>query len=221
MTVLTDYVTWIFDCDGVLLNSNRVKTEAFYRAAEPYGVDKAKALVDYHVKNGGISRYVKFQTFLAEIVGRDAPSEEELKPLLERYASYVQQGLLNCEVAEGLQQLRKLTPEASWLVVSGGDQAELRSIFDERGLADYFDGGIYGSPDTKDEILARTLAHHIVRRPAVFVGDSQYDIEAAHRAGLEFIFLSAWSESNYHFKDASLRLASISSVVSQFERAGL
>lgn len=215
MTTLSEYTTWVFDCDGVLLNSNRVKTEAFFRTAESYGLDKAEALVAYHVRNGGISRYVKFQTFLTEIVGREDADPAELASLLERYAGYVRQGLLTCEVASGLSQLRELTSEASWLVVSGGDQAELRAVFAERRLADYFDGGIYGSPDTKDEILAMTLENGTLRRPGVFVGDSQYDIEAATRAGLDFIFLNEWSESEYHFRDASLELASISSIVSQ------
>ncbi|WP_372958808.1 HAD family hydrolase [Marinobacter sp.] len=213
MSSLQQYSTWVFDCDGVLLHSNRVKTDAFYRAAEPYGTDKARALVDYHVGNGGISRYIKFRTFLSDIVGRGQVDEEELDTLLQCYAGYVWDGLLSCEVAQGLERLRALTPQSSWLVVSGGDQAELRAVFAERGLAKYFDGGIFGSPDTKDEILSRTTESRVLRKPGVFVGDSRYDIEAARRAGLDFIFLSDWSESDYHFCDADLRLASISAIV--------
>jgi phosphoglycolate phosphatase-like HAD superfamily hydrolase len=30
--------------------------------------------------------------------------------------------------------------------------------------------------------------------PALFIGDSKYDYEAATRAGLDFIFLSNWTE---------------------------
>jgi phosphoglycolate phosphatase-like HAD superfamily hydrolase len=215
MVDLTRYRTWVFDCDGVLLNSNKVKTDAFFRTAEPYGRDKADALVDYHVRNGGISRYVKFQFFLTDIIGHKTAAPDKLEPLLERYAGYVRQGLLTCEVASGLSRLRELTPGASWLVVSGGDQEELRSVFAERGLAHYFDGGIYGSPDTKDEILARTLDEGTIQRPGVFVGDSRYDIEAATRAGLDFIYLSGWSESDYHFRDANHRRASIQDIVSE------
>jgi phosphoglycolate phosphatase-like HAD superfamily hydrolase len=218
MTALTDYATWVFDCDGVLLNSNLVKTDAFYRTAEPYGVDKARALVDYHVKNGGISRYVKFQRFLTDIVGRETATLEELEPLLDRYAGYVSQGLLTCDVAEGLSRLRELTSGTSWLVVSGGDQAELRSVFDERGLADYFDGGIFGSPDTKDEILVRLLEEGNIINPGVFVGDSQYDIEAATRAGLDFVFLERWSESKFAFERAVLKLDGVDSMITLIQR---
>ncbi|MFH7588150.1 HAD family hydrolase, partial [Oceanimonas smirnovii] len=61
---VTDYVTLVFDCDGVVLNSNKVKTEAFYKAALPYGEAAAQAMVDYHVAHGGVSRYKKFAYFL-------------------------------------------------------------------------------------------------------------------------------------------------------------
>jgi phosphoglycolate phosphatase-like HAD superfamily hydrolase len=190
---IKNYKTLVFDCDGVLLNSNKVKTQAFYDCALPYGEAAAQSLVDYHVNNGGISRYKKFDYFLRTVLGKSVYDDAELGNLLDTYAHYAKQGLLNCEVAEGLENLRKALPEAQWLVVSGGDQAELREVFEQRKLAHYFNGGIFGSPDNKDDILAREAGHNI-RMPAVFIGDSRYDYEAANRAGLDFIFVKEWSE---------------------------
>jgi len=57
---LNEYQTLVFDCDGVVLNSNKIKTQAFYEAAKHFGHESAQALVDYPVANGGISRYAKF-----------------------------------------------------------------------------------------------------------------------------------------------------------------
>ncbi|MDX1636285.1 MAG: HAD family hydrolase, partial [Marinobacter sp.] len=191
------------------------KTEAFYQAALPYGESAARALVEYHVNNGGISRYAKFERFLTTILGQATPNPSELEALLARYARLVKEGLAGCEVAEGLTELRELMADSTWLVVSGGDQAELRTLFRDRGLDGLFDGGIFGSPDTKDEILARELDSGRIRQPAVFLGDSQYDFEAAQRAGLDFFFLSAWSESAYHFNGADRKLAAIRDLVSE------
>lgn len=193
---VTDYASLVFDCDGVILNSNRVKTDAFYQAALPYGEAAAQAMVDYHVANGGVSRYLKFAHFLEQLVpeyaaGRSGPNLDEL---LEHYANAVLEGLLSCEVAPGLEQLRKRIPNTRWLIVSGGDQTELRHVFAQRGLTELFDGGIYGSPDTKDEILARELKSNTIQMPALFLGDSKYDYQAASTAGLDFVFLSGWSE---------------------------
>ena len=193
---LIEYKTLVFDCDGVILNSNKVKTEAFYQSALAYGEQAAQALVEYHIANGGISRYKKFAYFLDEIVPTLASkvSEPRLEALLERYAEIVLQGLLTCEVAEGLEELRSKTSDAKWLIVSGGDQDELRYIFNERGLAKYFDGGIFGSPDTKDQILEREISNGNIQQPALFLGDSKYDYLASAGAGIDFIFISGWSE---------------------------
>ena len=191
-----DYLNLIFDCDGVVLDSNKVKIQAFYQADLPYGEEAAQALVDYHVSHGGISRYKKFALFLEEIVPAYAAGciGPNLEALLDSYAMQVKQGLLTCEVAPGLQDLREKTKDAKWLIVSGVDQEELREVFAQRGLAELFDSGIFGSPDTKDAILARELASGNIQQPALFLGDSKYDYQAAQQAGLDFVFLSGWSE---------------------------
>lgn len=189
---VAEYQTLVFDCDGVVLNSNHVKTNAFYKATLPYGENAANAFVKYHTENGGVSRYKKFAYFLDAIV----PNVEgpELDELLERYAAEVVDGLLTCDVAEGLDELRKQTSDSRWLIVSGGDQDELRLVFEKRGLASLFDGGIFGSPTPKKEILDRELANGNIQQPALFIGDSKYDYESAKHAGLDFVFLSGWSE---------------------------
>lgn len=191
-----DYKTLVFDCDGVVLNSNKVKTDAFYQAALSYGEQAAQALVEYHVANGGVSRYKKFAYFLNTLVPQHAVeiSGSTLEELLDAYASHVLQGLLTCDIAEGIHELRKNTPNTNWLIVSGGDQAELRHVFAERGLAEYFNGGIFGSPDTKDEILEREINNGNIQQPALFLGDSKYDYQAASGAGLDFVFLTGWTE---------------------------
>jgi phosphoglycolate phosphatase-like HAD superfamily hydrolase len=194
---ISEYQTLVFDCDGVVLNSNKIKTQAFYETTQHYGHEFAQALVDYHVANGGISRYVKMEYFLTKIMGKKL-EQAELDDLLERFAKSVKQGLMTCEVAAGLDELKVVTQNANWLIVSGGDQSELREVFAERGLGNNFDGGIFGSPDTKDTILAREIENDNITRPALFLGDSKYDYQAAQSAGLDFVFLSQWTEVKYH-----------------------
>lgn len=191
---LANYQTLVFDCDGVVLNSNKVKTEAFFKAALPYGEAAAQQLVDYHVARGGISRYKKFEWFIENAVADHlGPSLEQL---LAAYAAEVHHGLLTCNIAEGLAELKAKTSQANWLIVSGGDQQELREVFAARNIAKYFDGGIFGSPHTKDYILAHQITGSNIKFPALFLGDSKYDYEAATAAGLDFIFVSKWSELN-------------------------
>lgn len=197
---LTRYSSIVFDCDGVILDSNRVKTEGFRSAAIPYGESAAAALVDHHVANGGVSRYLKFSYFIENIIREHAPKLVPENPkaamhrLLSDYAQSVRAGLMNCAVAEGLEDLRAATPEARWLIASGGDQIELRDIFRARGISGYFDGGIFGSPESKDRIISREIESGTISKPALFLGDSRLDHQVATKHDLDFVFLSGWTE---------------------------
>lgn len=207
------YQSIIFDCDGVILNSNKVKTKAFYDSAIEYGEDYAKELVEYHIANGGVSRYKKFEYLFEVIMRRDHIDTGEMEKVLNRYAENVWEGLLDCDVAEGLVELRLLYPKSRWLIVSGGDQEELRKIFQVKGIDKYFDRGIFGSPDDKKLILEREVSSGNIKLPAIFIGDSQYDFECAQHMKLDFIYLSKWSESKYDFKFAKAAKSDIYSLV--------
>ena len=190
---LSQYKSLVFDCDGVVFDSNKLRAKAFYNAALPYGVKYAEALEAYHILHGGVSRYVKFEVLLRDMLGLPV-SKEAMDKLLLHFTTEVRTQQSKCKLAPGLQELRKLTAEANWLVTSGADQQELRVIFAERGIDGWFDGGIFGSPLNKDQLLAREIASGNCRLPAIFFGDSRYDHEAAIRAGLDFIFMSQWTD---------------------------
>jgi HAD superfamily hydrolase (TIGR01549 family) len=189
------YKSIVFDCDGVVLDSNVVKTEAYFRTAKSLGAtdEQAQALVDYHVRLGGISRYHKFDYYLREITHQPV-TQEAIQILLDEFARELEVVLMECEIAEGLDALRQATPQAKWMILSGGDQQEIRTLFAKRDLAKFFDGGLFGSPDNKDTVLAREKENGHLQFPALFIGDSKYDFEAATRAGLDFVFLSDWTE---------------------------
>ena len=192
---LSDYSTIAFDCDGVILNSNEVKTNAFYYAALPYGEKNAEALKKYHTQNGGVSRFKKFQWFVDNFVEKTL-RDDVYEQLLTRYADIVEEGLLNFEFNKDLFELKKKTPNTNWLIVSGGSQSELRALFEKRDLSNLFEGGIYGSPDSKEVIFERELARENITLPALFIGDSKYDYFSSNKYGLDFIFLSQWTEVN-------------------------
>ena len=53
---MKNYTHLFFDCDGVILNSNQIKTDAFYKLAFNFGELQAQKLVNYHIENGGKRR---------------------------------------------------------------------------------------------------------------------------------------------------------------------
>jgi len=210
MIELADYDIIFFDCDGVVLDSNRLKSDAFFSSVvDNWGNAAAIELVNYHKKHGGVSRYKKFDYFFNKIVSEQA-DEIAQKRTLKKYAELVLSGLLTAQIAPHLSELRLLHSSAIWLVASGGDQQELRQVFIERNIIDWFDGGVFGSPTDKMDIVRRELTKYVKKdkkTKALIFGDSQYDYQVAVANGIDFCFVKNWSEfegGEYYFKSLGI-----------------
>ena len=190
---ISSYKSIIFDCDGVILNSNQIKTEAFYQTVLPYGEDLARKFVSYHRENGGISRNKKFQYFI-ENIAATTPNDLEMTELLSRYASIVVEALTKCEICEDLEILRKQNMGVKWFVVSGGNELEIKEVFKKKNIIQFFDGGIFGSPKSKDCIFQTLTGENVIDFPAIYLGDSRYDHEVASKYLIDFLFIHGWTE---------------------------
>lgn len=192
---INQYKTIVFDCDGVILNSNKTKVQAYYDVAKRMGGTDAQAhaLVEHHVTKGSFPRNGKIEYYFQHIL-KQILTPELMQQYLEAFDDILDVALMKCEVAHGLKELKAATPQARWMLLSGGDQAELRRVFPKRNLAHFFEAGIFGGPDKKEDVLAREKSNGNILFPALFVGDSKYDYQAAAGAGLDFVFLSDWTE---------------------------
>lgn len=188
------YNTLVFDCDGVILNSNKIKTEAFYELTLPYGKDVAEQFVNYHQTHGGISRFQKLEHFFSTILHR-TEYIEDLNLTIEKYGKLVKEKLLTCSLIPGFLEFIQKIPAGQHrrVIISGGFESELREVFERRKLSIYFDG-IFGSPDTKYEILERETQNNFIKYPAIFFGDSKLDFEVAVAYKMDFVFLSEHTE---------------------------
>jgi phosphoglycolate phosphatase-like HAD superfamily hydrolase len=181
---LKKYKTIVFDCDGVVLNSNKTKVDAYYGVAKRMGGsdEQAQAFVHHHVTKGSFPRNGKIEYYLREIVKQPA-TKELIQQYLHAFEDILDETLMQCEIAPALIRVKKATPEAPWMLLSGGDQAELRRVFPRRTIE-----------NNNLDVLAREIANCNIQLPALFVGDSKYDHQAASKAGLDFVFISGWTE---------------------------
>ena len=196
MRGIDQYKNLIFDCDGIILNSNKIKTDAFREVVSIYGKEASNSLVKYHLQNGGISRYHKFNYFLNTIAKNLELDIQNisLDELTNNYSKCVRKKLLNCEIDESIISYRK-SSNSIWSIVSGSDQHELNQVFRERNIDSIFDGGIHGSPLSKIQIFKRIFEENKNDiQKSLYIGDSKYDYLAAKEIGLDFIFLTKWSE---------------------------
>ena len=210
------YRSLVFDCDGVLLDSNKIKSDAFYELALFAGKEKANELLTYHLKNGGVSRYEKIKFFYTEILKKKI-TEETLSIKANLYGRKVFNKLKEAKSAYGLNELRKLNQIADWYVVSGGDQKELIKLFDCNGLNQHFDKYIFGSPRSKEEIISNGFKKNLFKKPQLFIGDSEYDMMVAEKFGMDFVFLSQWSEWKPNKNRKLLKFKSIKELIEKLE----
>lgn len=186
----------VFDMDGVLLASNRIKSAAFYAAGALYGDGAGEWFRDFHQRAGSISRRARVERFLEWVsTSRGAellvePDAEEVERVLAAIAGHIGDGYLTCAEVPGVSAYLARLPDSA-IVVSGVEQADLGAILAARGLVSQFDG-IYGGD--KHEILQRLVSEGSIPLPAVYYGDTLDDYEAATASGMDFVLVTCDAE---------------------------
>lgn len=180
------YKVIIFDFDGVLAESVDVKTKAFACLFADYGKEVVQKVVDYHLKNGGVSRYEKFKYYYKEIL-KEPLSNEKLNELGERFSQLVVDEVVKAPEVKGANKfLERYYKDLCFYVVSGTPEEELKQIINKRNMQKYF-LGVYGSPAKKGELIQNILKDNGYKKIEVMVtGDSITDYEAAKNAGVNF-----------------------------------
>ena len=176
----------IFDFDGVIAESIAMKAEAF-RETFSFVPKHQDEIVQYHLDNGGMSRFAKFRHIYKEMLHEELTSEQE-EWLGERYAGIVREKMFSIPLVPGaLELLNDLKGRIPLYVVSATPGEEMLEIADRRGLAGYFDG-IYGSPRSKADCIREILSTNGVSpEETLFIGDAPQDHEAALKTGVRFI----------------------------------
>ena len=176
----------VFDCDGVILESVDVKTQAFARIGEEFGPEARDRLVAHHLMYGGVSRYKKFEWLYQEVLGRSI-SEEELEALGEKFVRYAYAEVMRCPMVPGAREvLERWHGRVPMYVASGAPHTELNQVLEARGLSGYF-AGIKGSPPGKADLL-RNIVIEAGARPSdsIMIGDASTDQYAAETVQTRF-----------------------------------
>lgn len=192
LDLLSQYDFIIFDCDGVLMDTNLLKCKAFGQAVEGYPSHIVENFVNHCKNTFGISRYVKFKEFFSEFA-KEPFQEEKYTIFLNKYANLCKEGYGFANLTPGcehlLLELSNLNKNV--YVASGSDEKELNEVFIDRNLREYFKG-IYGSPKTKSECTSIILKSN-ANKKAVFIGDALSDMKCAKEHNIDFIYMSKFS----------------------------
>lgn len=178
----------IFDFDGVVVESGKIKTQAFAELYRPYGEDIVARVVQFHNQNGGMSRYRKFRHFQEHYLNKPSLTEEEEKKLDIRFSELVVEAVIAAEAVPGAVELiRQQAARIPLFVASGTPESELKVIVERRGLTPYFTE-VRGAPALKKTLIADILSAHALKPESVLmIGDAMADLEGAQANGTAFL----------------------------------
>jgi len=198
-----------FDFDGVICDSVNIKTEAFASIYRKYGPEIEKKVIEFHLKNGGVSRYDKFTYLHKNLLNIDV-NTKELKKLADRFSELVFHKVINSPYIEGaLETLEKLKLKGiPTFIVTGTPEDEIIKILHHRNILDYFDE-IHGSPKNKKSIINDVISRKNFRPgKCLFIGDAINDLEAALQNNINFLGIKH-SHNKEIFQDDIFALTSV------------
>lgn len=180
----------VLDFDGVVLDSVPTKTKAFRELFGDWR-DSVDEIVEYHLRNGGMSRHRKFEYIFTTILGETLTPEIAYQ-LNQRFRELIWHSVVACPIIEGTVKFiaharRRGVPV---FVASGTEQQELSDVIRARNMTSWFDGA-YGSPTRKPQIID-DIAQSNGWSPSsmLFIGDSVTDLDDARAVGIPFLGLN-------------------------------
>jgi|SaaInlStandDraft_1057018.scaffolds.fasta_scaffold189726_2 phosphoglycolate phosphatase-like HAD superfamily hydrolase len=182
---MKNYSAFIFDFDGVIKDSVKVKSEAFVQLYASEGKEFQRKVEEYHLANGGISRYVKFKVW-NEWLGRST-SEEAIDELAKNFAQLVIDNVVSSPFVVGaMEALKSASENALTFLATGTPDDEINLILSRLGLGKFF-REVHGSSRKKGTIVNDILERfHLTPDAVLFIGDAQTDYKAALDNGLDF-----------------------------------
>ena len=193
----------IFDFDGVIVNSHRIKTLAFYNIFKKYGINTAKKAKKFHLENIGKSRYFKFKYILKNKFPKKRV-KGEIENLDNNFDFFVEKKLKKLKPSKHLIKFLKHNSNSTHKFISSGTpQKKIIKILKEKKLFKYFDK-VYGSPSTKVDHINQIKKNN---KKCIFIGDSIEDYKAAKFTNIDFL-LKINSENFYFRKKQNLKTLS-------------
>jgi len=177
----------LFDFDGVILDSMKIRTDGFREIFSSFQKKDVDQLVDFHNKNGGLSRYVKIEYFFKRILNEDIDAQK-INEIAARFSKIMRNKLTDKSILiePTINFIVKNHTTFNFHIVSGSDQNELRFLCEKLKLSGYF-VSIFGSPSVKDDLVANIIKNHNYKKSeTIIIGDSVNDFNSAKKNKIKF-----------------------------------
>ena len=145
--------TILWDFDGVILDSMKIKGDGFIELFKEYDKSYLLELKKYHFNNGGVSRFEKIKYFYNEILKKTI-NKKKISQLADKFGDIIEIKLSdkNNLIIETIDFIKVNYKKYNFHIVSGSEHNELNKLCDTFELTQYFKS-IDGSPIKKDILV--------------------------------------------------------------------
>jgi len=170
----------IFDFDGVIVDSNKIKFDTFY---EIWPSQLNKNIISNSIQQGGnrvniISRIYNSADIFSN-------SNHSTKSYIDAYSDSVHKKIIKLGVSKGILHFLKATKKTLF-INSATPQKELINLCSDLKIDKYF-AGIFGTPKSKKENFNFIFENKQIKaHQVVFFGDMKSDKEVAQALKIEF-----------------------------------
>jgi phosphoglycolate phosphatase-like HAD superfamily hydrolase len=180
----------IYDFDGVIAQSVKVKTDAFATIYSKYGDKIVNKVINHHEANGGVSRFDKIKFYHESFLKKDV-TDEEIKIIANKFSKLVIKKVINAPYVEGvLNHIKDSYKKYKLFISTGTPKDEIDKILIARRINNYFTQ-VFGSPENKIcHIKELILNNNVDSNELLFFGDSDSDIIAANYFNIKFILIT-------------------------------
>jgi len=177
----------ILDFDGVILESNGVKTAVFEEVFAQFP-EHHDAMMSFHIQHQSASRYVKFAHLVEERLGR-AGDQDLINQLASDFSARIEERMATCPMVPGATSfLDRYSGMVPLYLASVTPQTELNRTLLRRGVNGYFRRAYGCPPWSKENAIVDVVSQHGgTTDGVVLIGDSAGDQRAAGVTGVEFV----------------------------------
>ena len=143
---MKDIKNLIFDFDGVIIDSVKIKDLAFKKLVNKYNPTIQIKFYNFHRKNLGLSRDVKFDYLLKKLIKKY--SKEKKKKLSIKFKNIIKQDIKKSKFIKGSHAFLRKYRHLNKFISSGTPQTELKNICKKKRISHLFKE-ILGSPLSK------------------------------------------------------------------------
>lgn len=189
--------TFIFDFDGVIVDSVNIKTEAFAEIYRPFGEEVVSKVVSHHISHGGINRFDKIRYYHKNYLNQEI-SDFEVSKLASKFSDIVFKKVINAPFIEGalkfLEFLKKNNKKM--FIISATPEEEIKRIVAGRKLNKYFID-IKGAPISKKKNLKKIIKLYKINAvESVYFGDAEEDLNTASSCSITFVPINYFNNNN-------------------------